>query len=98
MVALASLLLSDTVWEVYAETEAALQSRLRETFSGRTVVIVANRVSTVRECDQNVVRDAGRMIEVGTHAVLMLAGREDARLSREQEREQRLAHVVEDVA
>ena len=92
------LILDDTLSAVDAETEAAIQHRLRESFSGRTVVIVANRVSTVRECDQIVVLDAGRIIEVGTHAELMLAGRLYARLSREQEREERLSHVVEEVA
>ena len=44
---------------------------LAEVFRGRTVVVVANRVSTVRDADQIVVLDEGRIVEQGTHGELM---------------------------
>ena len=44
---------------------------LQRFYKGRTVVIVAHRLSTVRHADQIVVLDNGRIVERGTHAQLM---------------------------
>ncbi len=79
------LILDDTLSAVDAETESAIQAQLREVFANRTVIVVANRVSSVRDCDQIVVMDEGRIVESGTDAELVAAGGLYARLAREQE-------------
>ena len=79
------LILDDTLSAVDAETEAAIQRELREVFADRTVVVVASRVSSVRECDRIVVLEGGRIVEEGSDAELLAAGGLYARLAREQE-------------
>jgi len=84
------LILDDTLSSVDAETEAAIQTGLEEVFRERTVVVVASRVSTVRNADQIVVLDDGRIVEQGSHEELIELGGLYARLAREQEREREL--------
>ena len=64
------LILDDTLSSVDAETETLIQAELRQIFSGRTVVVVSSRVSTVREADHIIVLDEGRIVEAGTHESL----------------------------
>ena len=52
-------------------TDAALRAALANHTAGATVIIVAQRVSTIRHADQIVVLDTGRVIGAGTHADLM---------------------------
>jgi ATP-binding cassette subfamily B protein len=87
------LILDDTLSSVDAETEAAIQRGLAEVFRGRTVVVVASRVSTVRNADRIVVLDAGRIVEEGKHADLVAAGGLYARLAHEQELEEEMEEV-----
>lgn len=56
-----------------ANNEAVIWGRLQEFFQGRTVVVVAHRLSTVSHADQLVVLDKGRLTESGTHASLVAA-------------------------
>jgi ATP-binding cassette subfamily B protein len=91
------LILDDTLSAVDAETEAAIQRGLREVFRGRTVVVVASRVSTVREADHIIVLDAGRLVEEGTHETLLARGGLYARLARDQEAEERRRAAIAEV-
>jgi ATP-binding cassette subfamily B protein len=86
----AILVLDDTFSAVDAETEVEIQRQLEDFLEGRTVVIVSSRVSAVRQADQIVVLDAGRVVELGTHAELVAAGGLYARLAREQAEEEAL--------
>jgi ATP-binding cassette, subfamily B, multidrug efflux pump len=52
-------------------TDARLRSALAAEVTGATMIIVAQRVSTIRHADQILVLDAGRVVARGTHAELM---------------------------
>jgi ATP-binding cassette subfamily B protein len=54
-----------------AGTEKAIVENLEEFFAGKTVIIVAHRLSTVRDAGSIVVMDSGRIIETGTHSSLI---------------------------
>ncbi len=54
-----------------ANNERAIVENLSEFYKGKTVVIVAHRLSTVRNADQIVVMDKGRIMETGTHTELI---------------------------
>ena len=54
-----------------AKNERAIVESLNEFYKGRTVVVVAHRLSTVKNADQIVVLDAGRVVEVGDHNTLI---------------------------
>lgn len=54
-----------------ANNEAVIMKNLEEFFEGKTVVVVAHRLSTVKNADQIIVLDKGAIIEKGTHAGLV---------------------------
>ncbi|MCK8432981.1 ABC transporter ATP-binding protein [Streptomyces sp. D2-8] len=65
-------------------SEAAVQEALAEALEGRTAVVIAHRLSTVRAADQILVVEAGRIVERGTHEELLEAGQRYAELYRTQ--------------
>ncbi len=78
------LLLDEATSALDAESEAAVQEALARLRAGRTTIVVAHRLSTVRDADLVVVMEHGRAVESGTHAALMTADGLYARLVRSQ--------------
>lgn len=54
-----------------AETESVIVDRLRNVMRGKTAVVIAHRMSTVRHADQIILVDGGKVVEVGTHEELV---------------------------
>ena len=78
------LILDDSLSSVDAETERNILTRLKPILAGRTSILVSHRVAAVRDADQILVLDGGRVAEHGTHASLMGSGGVYASLYREQ--------------
>jgi ATP-binding cassette subfamily B protein len=78
------LILDDSLSSVDAETERAILTRLRPILAGRTSILISHRVAAVKDADQILVLDGGRVAESGTHAGLLAANGVYASLYREQ--------------
>ncbi len=68
------LVLDEATSALDVQTERAVEEALRELASGRTTIVIAHRLSTVRDADQIVVLDSGGIAERGTHEELLAVG------------------------
>jgi len=68
------LVLDEATSSLDTQTEAAVQAELERLAEGRTTITIAHRLSTVRDADQIVVLDHGRIVERGTHEQLLERG------------------------
>ena len=68
------LVLDEATSSLDTQTEAAIQTELERLSEGRTTITIAHRLSTVRDADQIVVLDRGRIAERGTHDQLLEDG------------------------
>ncbi len=88
------LILDDSLSAVDTATEERILRALREIRKGRTVLIVSHRVSSVKDADQIVVLDSGRIVERGTHDSLLAHDGYYADLYRRQTIEEELEEIA----
>ncbi len=101
LVALARMLLQDPAIAILDEatasvdpmTESQIQDGLDVVMSGRTSVVIAHRLSTVRRADRIIVLDKGRIVEEGTHRGLLARGGHYAMLYNTYFRHQSLTYI-----
>ena len=84
------LVLDDALSSVDTRTEHAILGGLREVMGGKTSIVIAHRVSTIMDADCIAVMDAGRIVEVGTHAALLTYDGLYADLYRQQQLEEEI--------
>jgi ATP-binding cassette subfamily C protein CydCD len=81
------LIMDEAVSNLDTENELALRQAMNEVRRGRTVLIIAHRPSTIRGADRILVLEDGRIVEEGTHEVLLAKGGAYTRLIQAKEQE-----------
>ena len=76
------LLLDEATSALDSESERLVQAAIARLMRGRTTLVIAHRLSTVRDADLIVVMEAGRIVEAGTHDALIARGGAYARMQR----------------
>jgi ATP-binding cassette subfamily B protein len=82
------VVLDEATAHLDSESESAVQAALKVALAGRTSLVIAHRLSTVRDADLILVVDGGRIVEQGTHDDLLLRGGLYAQLYQTQFRHQ----------
>jgi ATP-binding cassette, subfamily B, bacterial MsbA len=85
------LILDEATSNLDTESERLIEDALGKLLVGRTTLIIAHRLSTVRRADRLVVLDRGRIVEEGTHSELLALGGLYARLYQRQFRDEPLS-------
>ena len=88
------VILDEATASLDSTSEAAVQAALAEALTGRTAVVIAHRLSTVRAADLILVIEAGRIVERGSHDELLVLGGRYEELYRTQFAEQPVAAEV----
>ncbi len=68
------LILDDSLSAVDAQTEKTILSHIKSEINKRTSIIIAQRISTVKDCDQIIILENGEITEQGTHEQLLAKG------------------------
>jgi ATP-binding cassette subfamily B protein len=87
----AILILDDPLSAVDIQTEEEILAGLAPYYSGRTVLIVSHRLSTLRDCDRIIVLDDGNIAEQGSHDELLALNGRYAAIYREQQLREEIA-------
>src|SRR5690625_3464065 len=68
------VILDEATAHLDSTSEAAVQAALTEALAGRTAVVIAHRLPTIRAADRILVVESGRVVEAGTHRELLDSG------------------------
>lgn len=85
------LILDDSVSAVDTKTEESIIKHLEEIRQGKTTIVIAHRISTIKKMDKIILLDQGHLLDVGSHEELLKRNA----LYQEMVRKQELEHMVE---